>query len=425
MKLKVTEKSYEEVLALPKQKHKKPKNPNMLFRTLLKIVSLPDLLKTHFKCEKIGMEKLKKGENALFLMNHSSFIDLEIVVSLLYPRSFNIVTNREAFIGMNWLMRQIGCIPANKFISDHKLVRDIMHAVRKNKSSIVLFPEASYTFDGTATPLPDTTGALVKMLGLPVVMIQTYGAFHRDPLYNNLQVRKVDVSATQTYLLSSEEIAQMSVDEINAVLTKTFDFDNFGWQRENKIKVDEPFRADYLNRVLYKCPKCKKEGKMVGKGVKLTCPDCGAEYILDEYGYLRCENGRTEFDHAPTWYQWQRECVREELLKGQYLLETDVTIYMTVDSKHLYHIGEGHLRHDDNGFVLDGCDGKLHYEHKPLASYSLYSDFFWYEIGDIISIGRNDEMYFCVPKTERDVVAKARLAAEELYKIKMAEKEQR
>ena len=73
--------------------------------------------------------------------------------------------------------------------------------------------------------------------------------------------------------------------------------------------------------------------------------------------------------------------------------------------------------HTVDGFKLEGCDGKLHYEQKPLASYSLYSDFNWYEVGDVISIGNGEAQYYCFPKTNRDVVAKARLAAEELYRI--------
>ena len=47
---------------------------------------------------------------------------------------------------------------------------------------------------------------------------------------------------------------------------------------------------------------------------------------------------------------------------------------------------------------------------------SVKSDYCWYEIGDIVSIGTNDFLYFCFPK-EGDIVAKTRLAAEELYKL--------
>ncbi len=420
MKIKVTEKPLEKVLKQPRAKHKKPKRPNIFFRTLMKVVSLPDLKKTHFKCEKLGMDKLDKNEPCLVLMNHSSFIDLEIVASLMYPRSFNIVATTDSFIGKSWLMRHIGCIPTKKFISDPTLVRDMMHAVKTLKSSVVLFPEASYSFDGTATPLPDTIGACIKLLGVPVIMIRTFGAFHRDPLYNNLQVRRVDVSAVEELLLTAEDVKKMSDGEIAAIVNEKFSFDNFEWQKDTHTKISEPFRADYLNRVLYKCPACGAEGEMHGEGISLTCKRCKKVYTLDEYGYLATEDGKCEFDHIPSWYAWQREEVKRELLDGSYRLDVPVDIMMTVDTNGLYHVGEGRLVHTVEGFKLEGCDGELQYEQKPLASYSLYSDFNWYEIGDVISIGNGDAQYYCFPKTERDVVAKTRLAAEELYKITKA-----
>ena len=422
MKIKVIKKNYDDVMSIKKQRHSKPKKPSILFRTLLKLVSLPDILKTEFTCDRIGMEKLGKRENALFLMNHSSFIDMEIVSTVLYPRPFNIVTTSDAFIGKNKLLRLIGCIPTNKFVSDTTLVRDIIHAIKKLNSSVVLFPEAGYTIDGTTTTLPDSTGSLIKMLGVPVVMITTYGAFARDPLYNNLQVRKVNVSATMEYILSAQQIKEMSASEIDAVLKGKFSFDNFAWQRENRVKIDAPYRADYLNRVLYKCPSCLAEGKTVGKGTNLYCEACGKTYHLDEYGYLNAEDGVTEFDHVPDWYSWERLSVRAELLADVYSLDIPVKIFMSVDTKCLYDIGGGRLRHSKEGFILEGCDGKLTYTQKPLFSHTINSDFNFYEIGDVICIGNNDHLFYCFPETDGDVVAKTRLAAEELYKIARAEK---
>lgn len=85
MKIKVKEKSYEEVLAMRVEPHRQPLRPPMLFRVLLRQLSAADLKKTHFKCREINMERLGKREPCLILMNHSSFIDLKIAATVFFP----------------------------------------------------------------------------------------------------------------------------------------------------------------------------------------------------------------------------------------------------------------------------------------------------------------------------------------------------
>ena len=127
------------------------------------------------------------------------------------------------------------------------------------------------------------------------------------------------------------------------------------------------------------------------------------------------------FTHIPDWYAWERDQVRKELEAGEYTLETDVKIGMMVDYKAIYMVGEGHLSHSTEGFRLTGCDGELEYIQPPLACYGLYSDYFWYEIGDVICIGNRDALYYCFPK-DTAPVAKTRMAVEELYKLKKVRK---
>ncbi len=417
MKIKTKKLPYSEVLKLKPKKHKKPLKPMFLLALIIRVISFFNLLGVKFTYKKIGMERLSKKESALILMNHSSFIDLKIASALLFPRKYNIVMTSDGFVGKNLLMRLVGCIPTQKFISDSLLVRDIFHAVKKNGCSVLMYPEASYSFDGTATPLPESLGKLIKKLSIPVVIIRTYGAFAYDPLYNNLQTRKVKISAEMEYLLSPEDIKAKSFEEINDILKAEFRFDNFRWQQENGIKITEKFRADCLNRVLYKCPNCLTEGETVGKGITLSCNNCGKVYTLTEDGFMRAENGETEFPHIPDWYAWQRECVRKEIISGEYKTEREVDIYMLIDTKCVYKVGDGVLTHTKDGFSLIGCDGELQYTQAPELSYSLYSDFYWYEIGDVISIGTPKVLYYCIPKSKKDIVAKARIAAEEIYKL--------
>ncbi len=417
MKIKTQEKSYAQVMALPRLQHRKPRKPSRLLSTLVRLVSIPTLAKTKFSYTTENMEAVK-GKPCLILMNHSSFTDMKLAYAIFYPRPFGIVTTTDGFIGpLGPLMGLLGCIPTQKFVSDITLIKDMEHMLHENKASVLMYPEASYSFDGTATALPRKMGVLLKKLGVPVVTVITQGAFARDPLYNMLQHRKVQVSAHVKCLFTSEQIKEKSVAELDAALDEAFSFDNFAWQRDNGIVIDEPFRADGLERILYKCPHCGAEEKTQGKGIRLTCSGCGKVWEMDTLGQLRALEGETEFSHIPDWYAWERREVKKELENGSYCLDTDVKIGMMVDYKAIYMVGEGHLHHDENGFALTGCGGALSYTQPAVACYGLYADYYWYEIGDVICIGNRDALYYCFPR-DGVSVAKTRMAAEELYKLK-------
>ena len=417
MKINTRNLSYEQVMALPRPAHKKPRKPSKFLATVVRIVSGFTMKQIKFSYTTERME-LVGDKPCLILMNHSSFTDMKLAYGIFYPKPFGIVTTTDGFIGiLGPLMRLLGCIPTQKFVSDVSLIKDMEYMLKEKNTSVLMYPEASYSFDGTATALPRKMGVLLKKLGVPVVTVITQGAFARDPLYNMLQIRKVQVSAHVKCLFTPEEIKEKTVAELDKMLDADFSFDNFAWQQENQVEIAEPFRADGLNRILYKCPHCGTEGEMEGRGIHLTCHHCGKQYELTTLGKLQALEGETEFDHVPDWYRWQREQVKQELLDGTYRLDRDVDIGMVVDYKAVYMVGQGHLTHTAEGFKLTGCDGKLNYEQGPLACYSLYADYYWYELGDVICIGNRDTTYCCFPKGG-DVVAKTRLAVEELYKLK-------
>ena len=261
MKTTVRELDYDKVMALPQYPHLHPVKPGIFWRTLIRGLSALGLAGTRFRYTSEGMEKVGRNEPCLILMNHSCFLDLQIASTILYPRPYNIICTSDGFVGlgglMAWAMRTIGCVPTRKFVTDLTLVQDMVYCLKNLKTSVLMYPEASYSFDGTCTALPRKMGVLLKKLDVPVVMIETFGAFSRNPLYNELQVRKsVPVSAKVRLLYSREDLKEKSVKELSDGLDAAFSFDQFRWQKENGIKITDGFRADGLERILYKCPHC-------------------------------------------------------------------------------------------------------------------------------------------------------------------------
>ena len=421
MKTTVKKMDYDAVMALPRPQHKHPIKPNWFWRLLIRFLCIFGMMGTKFKYEKVGFEKIGKDEPCLVLMNHTCFQDMEVAQEIMFPRPMNIVASNDGFIGffglMGWLMRQIGCIPTQKFVSDLTLVQDMQYCFNTLKTSVLMYPEACYSFDGTATTLPAKMGILLKKYNVPVIMIETFGAFGRNPLYNELQIRKhVPITARATVIFTKEDIKEKTVRELTEGVEKAFGFDHFKWQKEQGVKIHQDFRADGLHRILYKCTDCGAEGQMEGRGTTITCKHCGQIWDLTELGELKAREGETRISHIPDWYRWEREQVRQEILNGTYKLDSDVDIAMQVDYKAIYQVGSGRLVHNNNGFTLTGCDGKLNYVQKPQTHYSLYADYYWYEIADVICVGDAQVHHFCFFKNGESV-AKIRLAAEEMYKL--------
>ena len=422
MKIKTVKATYEEVSARLRQKHRRPRVRSLFWHTLVRLIIIPDLLATRLKIRRAG--KLP-DEPCLVLMNHSSFLDLKIAFRLLYPRRFSVVATTDAMMGKESLMRWLGCIPTQKFVTDMSLIRDIKYMLREKKSSVLMYPEAGYSFDGTATTMPAQLGGLVKLLDVPVVTVITYGAYARQPLYNNLHTRRVRAEVEVKTLFTREQVREMSADELSGALTETFSFDQFAWQYENGVRITESNRADGLHRLLYKCPVCGAEGKTEGKGIHLSCHACGKRWVMTELGRLEAEEGTSEYPHLPDWYAWERAEVRREIEAGTYGLDVPVDIRMMVDAKALYDIGTGRLTHNAEGFCLTDAQGKLLFEQKPRAAHTLNADFYWYEIGDVIGLGNRDGLFYCFPEDPDGgfvPVAKARLATEEMYRLSMADR---
>jgi len=421
MKTTIQKMDYEKVMALPRPHYKRPQKPNLFWRVLIRLLTIVGMMGTKFRYETEGFEKLDRKEPCLILMNHTCFQDMEVAHRILFPRAFHIVASNDGFLGlfglMEWVMRQIGCIPTQKYVSDLRLVQDMDYCFKTLKTSVLMYPEACYSFDGTATTLPAKMGILLKKYGVPVIMIETFGAFGRNPLYNELKIRRhVPITAKARVLFTKEEIKEKSVRELTEGVENAFGFDHFRWQKEQNLHIYQSFRADGLQRILYKCACCGEENQMEGKGIHVSCKACGKTYELTTLGELKATEGETEISHIPDYYRWEREQVRQEILAGTYKLDTDVDIVMQVDYKTFYRVGEGHLIHDTTGFTLTGCDGKLRYTQKPNFSYSLYCDYYWYEIDDVIGIGNNEVHYFLFPQNHAPV-AKVRLATEEMYKL--------
>lgn len=394
----------------------------LIFVWLIWFLSKIMLIGKKYKVEKINMEGLKPPY--MLLSNHMQFIDFELCAMATYPHRVNNVVSIDGYYKRAWLMRLIGCIATRKYTPDLHLIKSI-RKVLKRGDILCMYPEARYSPCGITSFMPEALGGLVKKNKVPVVAVVHRGNYLHMPFWDFRRKRKVPLHTTVTKILTPEQIEQMSVEEINAVLRNALDYDDYRYQKENGIKITEPFRAEGLHKVLYQCPHCKAE-KMGSKGTEIFCENCGKRWNLNEDGSLSATEGETLFSHIPDWFLWEKEQVFEQVESGAYVYEDEVEVYSLARCDKYRLLGKAQVRQDaETGFLLEGeYNGEIYRIHRaPLIMNSLHVEYDYCHCVplDCFDISTEIDSFYCYP-TQKNVLTKLAFATEAIYKKAQREK---
>lgn len=393
---------------------KPPKNPKL--RWLVRIIVAIGLKKRGYEIRKHNMEGLE-NKPYLLLSNHSSMVDFMIAQKATYPRRLNNVASIEAFHNYTAILfRNLGCIGKRKFIQDLQLIKNMRYSLHKLGNIFCVYPEARYSLDGCTSYLPDSLGKVLKLLKVPVVVLNIKGNYIDHPQWSKY-VRFNRVEADMTQIATEEDVVNLSVEELNERIKKAFEYDDLKWQLDNKVVIDHPKRAEGLNSLLYQCPHCKKEFDMHSEGTELWCGACGKRYVMNEYGQLSAKDGETEFSHIPDWFKWQRANVRAEVREGRYFIEDDCEIHTMPNSLRYIKQGVGHFKQDCNGMVLTGNAYGEPFEVRknPLEQESIHIEYPPIYGRDAFDIATKDDSFFFFPLNKRDILTKVSIATEEIY----------
>ena len=411
-----------------KKKFKTAKYPirqPMIFVFLIWFLSKIMLLGKKYKIEKVNMEGLKPPY--MVLSNHMHFIDFELAAMVTFPHRVNNVISIDGYYRRPFLMDWIGGIATRKFTMDLHLIKSIKKSLQRG-DILCMYPEARYTPCGISAYIPDAVGMMIKRNKVPVVAIVHHGNYLHTPFWDFRHKRKVPLHTVATQILTVEQIEAMSVDEINATLREALTYDEYRYQKDNGILITEPFRAQGLHKVLYKCPHCGAE-KMASEGIEIFCTECGKRWTLCEDGSLSANEGETEFSHVPDWFLWEREQVQAEIERGEYLFEDDVNVYSLPRCWKFEPLGVAKLRHDlENGFVLEGEYNGAPYriQRMPMQINSLHVEYDYCHLlpYDCFDISTEDDSFYCYP-TKENVLSKLAFATEIIYQKHEAETRRR
>lgn len=394
--------------------NKKPLRQWQILRPLTWLICFPSVWKNKTKIVKVNMQGLKPPY--ILLCNHNSFYDFKVATVAIFPNRANYIVAIDGFIGREWLLRKVGCLGKRKFTNDTSVIKNNKR-VLDNGDILVIYPEARYSLCGTNAVLPESLGKMIKLFKVPVVTLITKGNHLKSPVWN-LKYRKNPTQAVLKHLITKEDINEFTSEKINEIINNEFIYDDYIWQKENRIKISSPDRAEGLHKVLYQCPNCKAEYLMNSNASIIWCEACGKQWEMSVYGELKASEGETEFSHIPDWYEWEREQVREQVRKGKYEIKLKVRVDSLPNAKGYINLGNGELIHNSKGFVLKGKYQGEYYqlEKNVMSMYSCHIEYDYLgKFGDCIDLSTLIDTYYIYPKGKDFSVTKISLATEELY----------
>lgn len=309
----------------------------------------------------LAMEK----QQMILLCQHRSRPDYIYVFAGLRHTNFNMLCGYQNVFQpvIYTLFKNLGVIAKMLYQPDSHATLQMVRCAKRG-STLVIFPEGIQSTSGSAHPINPATMKLLCKLKLPVALVTLKGSYFSRPRYST-DVKKGKITAHYSMLFNTEDFENHSSGELYDRFLKAFRYNEFAEHRDDAI----PFRGkkpniDGLDNIIYKCPQCMQEHRLVIEGDTMRCTECGFAIRMDECYRIFPVGGELPFRDIDQWYKWQRKQVAQEILSDGFCLSAPVKIGRVNTRKlgrnySLQYYGEGTLTLTREGLIYRGtCDGE-------------------------------------------------------------------
>ena len=261
--------------------------------------------KYHVSFDKSGAEKIKGP--AIVIATHTSDEDHILSALTLYPIRPTYIVSEHFMHNPSTakLLKLMHVITKKMFTPDVSTIVNIMHAKKEN-AVIVIFAEGRLSCYGHTLPIAEGTAELIKKLGINLYVWKAEGAYLSFPKWRDKGDSRVGkINATLKLLLDAEQVAKKSVEEIKKITAKAICHDDEAAMDGVEFKSAD--LAKGVDRILYKCPLCMKEGGISAGEGHIRC-ECGLDATLDSFYKLH----NAPFLRINQWFEWQQDSIDTE-----------------------------------------------------------------------------------------------------------------
>ena len=360
--------------------------------------------KARLRVEKDGFS-LPDGP-AVYLANHPSPLDYFQTAGMIWPRRIICIANefymRRGFLKK--LLLAIGVIPKKLFVDEASVILKARRTV-KGGHSVFVAPEGRLSVTGELYPVIPSTGAFVRFLSVPLVLIRYENAFYNKPKWRPFYIRH-QVTARIRDVIPAEELKAMKPEEINRRIRAALAEDEGSLKAADEQIWRSRRKAAGLPNLLYRCPACGTLYSLKSRGNTLSCTACSLKLTLNKH-YLFTENE----------YGWRRiadlyRALEERERSEMPSLSCEVTVRRFSGEKE--DAGEGTARLNRSGFSFKGivASQPVSFSITPENLKALP-----FSCGEEFETYYQNELYYFYPLKHREQCARWALLADILCEV--------
>ena len=188
-------------------------------------------------------------------------------------------------------------IPKKKSQADMQTIRDCI-AIMKEGGAVCVFPEGNRILSGDQWPMTEAVAKFVKISKYPLVIYNIEGGYGSDPRWGHTK-RKGKMRGFVKLVLTPQEYKDMSNEQLYRTIC-----DNL---RVNDVSSGQKFkskkRAEYIERVLYRCPNCGKVSTIVSENERFKCNNCDSSWAYTEDLHIVPND---KFSTIYDWHEWEK-----------------------------------------------------------------------------------------------------------------------
>ena len=361
-----------------------------------------------------------KKESTILLASHSSRNEFIYMIYGFKRKDINIVCGYQNIIkkGIYKILINLGVISKYLYQPDIVCVKNIIKVLKRN-GTVIVFPEGIQSTSGSTHPINPATVQFIKHSKANIVVSTSKGAYLATNRYSKDR-KKGYIGIDFNLVLTPDMLEKMSEEEIYKILLEKISYNDFEYNKTARNKyIGKKSNAYGIDKILYKCPDCKKEHTLYVEDDTIICKHCGLKVQVNEYYDLIGIKYNKLPKDIDEWYKWQRRCVVKEIINDDFELSLNgslCTLKLDKLRKEPHDkeiLTKGKITLNNKGLFIKGYNEEnkdYSFEAKTIYSLTLstrgYLEFY-----------SNNDYFMIIPDELNQCLIKWTLASEEIHNL--------